>query len=282
VTRDAAGPPVSADGIEQAVCDLVAEHGLPMTLRQVERAVSERLGISKRPVRGAIRSLVRQGRFAYSQRSGTAHLEKSFREPERVSDRIWLCPARPGTSKILPPDQIVVRMHAGAAFGIGDHPTTRLSLRVMDRVLAEDVPDQALDIGTGTGVLAIAAALLGVRRVLAVDVDACARAEAAVNAAENALGDRVEIKDLPIDRIQGHFSLVCANLRPPTLSEVAFRIERFSMAGAVAVLSGFRPEEWPALEKDFHSSGWQPVWKETEIGWMAVACRRTGQARRPV
>ena len=78
-----------------------------------------------------------------------------------------------------------------------------------------------MDIGTGTGVLAIAAALLGTGRVLALDIDPSARTEAAANVAANGLTGKIQITDTPMDRVQGSFSLVLANLRPPTLSSPA-------------------------------------------------------------
>jgi ribosomal protein L11 methyltransferase len=170
-------------------------------------------------------------------------------------------------------------MRPGAAFGLGDHPTTRLAIRAMAEALAGNVPESALDIGTGTGVLAIAAALLGARRVLAVDIDPCARAEAAANVAENELTARITVADTSIDRIQGDFSMVSANLRPPTLSRLADRIGALSGADAVAVLSGFRPAEWPPLKRDYRISGWSPFWGGIENGWMAVACRKRASGR---
>jgi ribosomal protein L11 methyltransferase len=278
--REGCDWPAPADPVQQAVIDFMAETGVPLAVQRVERTVSERLEIPKRPVRDAIRLLVEQGAFSYTHRNGTAYLEKSFWGPVRVSDRIWLCPARSAVPKNRPSNQILVRMHHGAAFGIGDHPTTRLALRGIEHVVAGASLDEALDIGTGTGVLAIAAALLGVRRVLALDIDSCARAEAAANAAQNGLGGRIEIQNLSVDQLHDRFSLICANLRPPTLSRVAYRSENFSGDGALAVLSGFRPEEWPCLEKDFRSSGWKPVWQEMENGWMAAACRK-GVEREP-
>ncbi|MGD8366392.1 MAG: 50S ribosomal protein L11 methyltransferase [Desulfobacterales bacterium] len=276
MNREGADPPASDDPIQRAVCDLMSEGGSPMALQQIERVVARRLGIRKRPVRSAIRFLVQQGLFAYTQRNGTSHLEKFFGGPVRVSNRIWLCPARSSPTENLPANQILVRMQPGAAFGIGDHPTTRLALQAIDQILADEIQGEALDIGTGTGVLAIAAALLGVGKILAVDIDPCARAEAAANAAQNGLCERIEIRDLSVDQIRGCFSLICANLRPPTLARVATRIGRFSGGGTVVVLSGFRPEEWPPLAEDYRSSGWLPVWEATEDGWMAVACRKAG------
>ena len=260
--------------IRDAVCHVVSRAADRITPRELEKTVSARFGLSKESARNAVRALVREGRLTYTNRWGTSFVEQAFHGPLQVSDRIWLCPAGVRPPKGPCPDRILIRMRPGVAFGLGDHPTTRLAIRAMAEALAGYGPESALDIGTGTGVLAIAAALLGSRRVLALDIDPCARAEAAANIAENQLTDRITVADTSIDRVRGVFSMVSANLRPPTLSRLADRVGALSGAGAVSVLSGFRPAEWPPLERDYRGRGWSPFWRAVENGWMAVACRK--------
>ena len=81
------------------------------------------------------------------------------------------------------PGDVVIRLRHGISFGSGDHPTTRLALRGIEQVFFETgqlinkSSDSALDIGTGSGVLAIACLLLGVKRAIGIDTDSCARKE---------------------------------------------------------------------------------------------------------
>jgi ribosomal protein L11 methyltransferase len=247
-----------------------------VTPLQAARTVSRRLGVGHQQVRRAILSLVQEGRLSYGQRLGTVFLEMPFWGAVRIAEKIWICPSGVAPPENLSPDRIFIRVQHGAAFGIGDHPTTRLALRGLAFAIANAPlpPSTALDIGTGTGVLAIAAARLGADRVLALDIDPCARTEAAGNVAENGLAGKIEISGTPMDRVRGSFSLVLANLRPPTLSKLADLINGFTGPGAFAVFSGFRPPEWPALAAQYRTKRWQSCWSEEQNGWAAVVCTK--------
>ena len=274
MNRDPADASAPEARVRQSVCRLLAEAEKGLTPFQAERTVSRLLGVSKKTVRREIRALVGEGRIGYGQRNGTSFLEPPAWGPVRVSDRIWLSP--PGCS---PPegrssDAILIRMRPGAAFGLGDHPTTRLALRGLEVACAGAAPTSALDIGTGTGVLGLAAARMGASRILALDTDPCARTEAAANAAENGLAGRIAIADMPFDRISGVFDLILANLRPPTLSKLAAKIGAISRPGSLAVLSGFRPAEWPALSETFRGGRWRTAWLDAQKGWSAAVCRK--------
>ena len=268
--------PITGEEIRMSVLDVVSAAASRKTPRQVEQAVAARTSAPGRAIRDAIRTLTLDGTLTYTSLSGTSFLERSFRGPIQVSRRIWLCPALPKTSRPASDPAIRIRILQGAAFGFGDHPTTRLSLRGIDFTLDGRTKgkETAVDIGTGSGVLAIAAARLGVERVLAVDIDPCARTEAAANVAENGLAGRVSVSDLPLGGLRGPFSLILANLRPPTLSAMAKEISKLAAPGSRAVFSGFHPEEWAPVEADYRSLGWQTIWRETENQWMAAVCAR--------
>ncbi len=110
-------------------------------------------------------------------------------------------------------DEAVVSLDPGMAFGTGSHETTRLCLQALaDRFEASPAPVAVLDVGTGSGILAIAAARLGATRVLGceIDVDACRVARE--NVALNGVADRVEVTDRAIEEIDGVFDLVIANI----------------------------------------------------------------------
>jgi ribosomal protein L11 methyltransferase len=275
--RNPGGETACADRIRDAVSQMVAGADRRLTPLQVSRSVSRRLGVGRHQVHRAILSLVQEGRLAYAQRLGTAFLEMPFWGPVRIAERIWICPAGIAPPGNASPDRLLIRVQHGAAFGRGDHPSTRLALRGLAFAAANAPapPQTALDIGTGTGVLAIAAALLGGGRVLALDTDPCARTEAAANVAENGLAGKIQIADIPMDRIRGSFPLVLANLRPPTLSKLADVIDGFSGPAAFAVFSGFRPSEWAALAEQYRTNRWRACWSEKQNGWAAVVCKKT-------
>jgi ribosomal protein L11 methyltransferase len=134
---------------------------------------------------------------------------RAFAEPIRVG-RLTVVPAwlpRPDDA------DLVVEVDPGLAFGMGSHPTTRLALAALQD---ETRPgDAVLDLGCGSGVLAIAAARLGAGRVLGVDIDDEALAATAANAARN--GVDVEVAR----RVEGAFDLVVANISAATLVELA-------------------------------------------------------------
>ena len=268
--------PIAGEEIRKSVLEVVSAAAGRKTPRQVEQAVAARTSAPGRAIRAAVRTLTSDGTLTYTSLSGTSFLERSFRGPIQVSRRIWLCPALPKTSRPASDPAIRIRILQGAAFGFGDHPTTRLSLRGIDFTLDGQTKgkETAVDIGTGSGILAIAAARLGVERVLAVDIDPCARTEAAANVAENGLTGRISVSDLPLGGLRGPFSLILANLRPPTLSATAKEISKLAAPGSRAVFSGFHPEEWAPVEVDYRSLGWQTIWRETENQWMAAVCAR--------
>ena len=144
--------------------------------------------------------------------------------------RVVVVPAwidAPATS----PDDVVIRIDPGRVFGHGGHPTTRLILEQLDRRVTGG--ETVLDVGCGSGVLGIAAARLGARRVVAIDVDPDAVTVTKENAVRN--GVEVEASTTPIADLAGTFDLVLANIGADVLKELATNLERL---GPVLLLSG--------------------------------------------
>ena len=125
-----------------------------------------------------------------------------------------------------------------------------------------------MDIGTGSGILAIAAAGLGAARVLALDIDACARSEARHNIRLNPKAARVvEVADHPLESIEEHFDLVMANLRLPTLVGLVEWLHCHLNPLGCVVVSGCREEEWGSLVDVYRENGWHPLWRDAKGGW---------------
>lgn len=131
-----------------------------------------------------------------------------------------------------------------------------------------------MDIGTGSGVLAIGAALLGARSVLALDVDPCALWEARANVALNGLDDRIRVSADPVEALAQTFDLVLANLRLPTLLGLVPTMSRMLGDEGVLVISGIRPEEAFELMKSGAVHGFEPCWLKESQGWVGIGFRR--------
>ena len=129
------------------------------------------------------------------------------------------------------PDDLVIEIDPGRVFGHGAHPTTRLILEQLDRRIVGG--ESVLDVGCGSGVLAIAAARLGARRVVAIDVDA----DAVTVTKENAVRNGVDVKasTTAIADLGGTFDLVVANIGADVLKDLAADLEA---RGRLLLLSG--------------------------------------------
>jgi ribosomal protein L11 methyltransferase len=152
--------------------------------------------------------------------------------PRLVVTPAWVTPEDPGD------DDVVVRIEPGAAFGLGDHPTTVLSLRALAAEMARRSDTAMLDVGCGTGVIAISAALLGAASAVAIDVSPDAVSATTDNARRNGVADRVQVGSTPCHRLRGPYDVVVANLLAPTLIALSGDLRRLLAPGGRLVVSG--------------------------------------------
>lgn len=154
-----------------------------------------------------------------------------------VTERISLVPA---WEEVPAGIGCPLRIDPGMAFGSGDHPTTRLCLRTLEALAAAGkLPDRVLDVGSGTGVLALAAACLGAAEVDALDIDPFGYAACRRNALLNGLEERVRPLLLSLDLLEGTYPLVLSNVVVGQIEVLAPLLrERLAPAGRL-VLSGF-------------------------------------------
>jgi ribosomal protein L11 methyltransferase len=145
--------------------------------------------------------------------------------------RLWVGP--PWESP--PPDAISLHVEPKMAFGTGDHPTTALCLAALDDYLFLHPEASVLDVGTGTGVLALLARKLGASRVVGVDTDRVSLELARENAEVNGVWG-VELSMAPLSEVQGRFDLVLANILANTLVALAPLLE--ARTGRTLVLAG--------------------------------------------
>lgn len=133
--------------------------------------------------------------------------------------------------------EVVIEMDPGMAFGTGHHATTSLCMEFI-RSVVEKRPGKVLDVGTGTGILAMAAALFGAPEVMAIDNDPEAVAAAFENVAHNGLQDRITVEITPLESLEGQYSLVVANIIHDVLLMMVGDLTRLTAAGGSLVLSG--------------------------------------------
>jgi ribosomal protein L11 methyltransferase len=119
-----------------------------------------------------------------------ANAWKQYFKPIRVSERLTIKPTWEEYSPT--PGELILELDPGMAFGTGTHATTALCLRTLEKVIQQD--DDVIDVGTGSGILAIAAAKLGARHVLAVDLDPVAVSSATENSKLNVLENQITVK----------------------------------------------------------------------------------------
>lgn len=177
----------------------------------------------------------------------------------------WLASVGSGAPPSAAPEGLIpIWMDAGRGFGFGDHPSTRVALTAL-AALPRPVGPSVLDVGCGTGVLAIAAMRLGAKRATAVDTDPGARAAAATNARLN----EVELEvgtEWPVAA-----DLVVANITTPILAELAPKLSTRVAVGGCAIISGLLEAHGPEL-----AAGFQPLAVHAEYGedgWAALTLR---------
>jgi ribosomal protein L11 methyltransferase len=268
--------PLPPEVIRRRVLETVQASPRKLTPAAVEAAVAGRLGIGRRPVRSAVRDLIAARELCYTYVFGASFLEPCFNRPVRLSPRVVV---KPPECRFTPqPGDIVIDLSAGAAFGGGEHPSTRLALQAMDVFFSSAgsadalEPDAAaLDVGTGSGILVVAAMGFGVPSGLGIDIDPCARAEARENVRLNRLQDRVVISDRDLETLTDRFSLISANLRSPTLARMADRLTGLLTARGCLILSGVRVEEMPWMVSVYEAKGAACGWRGEENGWGAMA-----------
>lgn len=154
--------------------------------------------------------------------------------PIVVNDHLVIAPA--WVASDVPDGPVVIPIEPAGSFGLGDHPTTRLSADAVWRLCRPG--DRVLDVGCGSGVLAIAAVLRGASHATAIDVAEAAREASITNAVANGVHDHIDVSCTPLADVDGPFDLVVANILAPTLVELATDLRRVLAPGGRLVISG--------------------------------------------
>ena len=174
------------------------------------------------------------------------------------------------------PDEVVIALDPGMAFGTGLHPTTRLCLARLEAVADRGSLTGAriLDVGCGSGILSIAAARLGAASVLGLDVDPIAVEATTANAARNRLGRRIRARGGSLPSGESPFDVVLANLIASVLIELAPLLAGELRPGGVLVASGIYVDREAAVRDALLAAGLAVTARESEGDWVAVEAWR--------
>ena len=165
-------------------------------------------------------------------------------------------------------DDISLRIEPGPTFGLGTHATTRLCLRALQSRVVEG--DRVLDVGTGTGILAIASVRLGAHRAVAIDINPASPAVVKANAAANGVAELVDASLEPLSSIHDSFDVVVANILAPVIRELSADIVR--LARRCIVLSGLLAARYNEVLATM--APWRVREVLEEEGWAAVILER--------
>jgi len=144
---------------------------------------------------------------------------------------------------VAQPGDVIVNLDPGMAFGTGSHETTRLCLQALAELFDEAPRARLLDVGTGSGILAIAAVRLGATTVVANDIDPDACVVARENAALNNVAGRIEITDAPLEALTGEYDVVIANILAEENVRLAPHLLTHLAPGGSLLLSGILREK---------------------------------------
>lgn len=172
------------------------------------------------------------------------------------------------------PDDVVIELDPGQAFGTGLHPTTQMCLTALEEHLRPG--DTALDLGTGSGILAIAAARLGAGRVLALDVDLAAVEAAQANVNANSVGHIVTVGRGSLPEAAGfHFRLVLVNILAKVIVELFDQgLGRVVAPGGVVVLAGLIEAQEEDVRAALARAGLQVIQRWQDKDWVGLVGRR--------
>ena len=165
--------------------------------------------------------------------------------------------------------EIVIDLAPGLAFGTGQHQSTRLALALLADICAETAPARTLDLGTGSGILAVAAAKLGALDVAAVDIDPIAVDAARETARRNRVGGRVVVQEGGVPTGE-RYDLILANLTADLLQHLAPEIAGATAPGGHLIASGFLTERREEVAQTLAGVGLHPANTRSEDDWSAL------------
>lgn len=169
--------------------------------------------------------------------------------------------------------RVVLDIEPGLAFGSGSHETTRLCLAALEKYIESDT--QVLDIGCGSGILAISTLLLGAKNAVGVDIDALAVANAKENAQTNKIPEEkfTVLQGNLTDKVEGKFDVVVANIVADIIIMFCKDVKNYMKEDAVFITSGIIDTREQDVLDAFEEYGFEVIARHTEKGWVCFECK---------
>ncbi len=194
---------------------------------------------------------------------------KAYYKPIEIGERMVIVPA--WEKYDAPEGKLVVRMDPGMAFGTGSHETTRLVIGLLEKYVRG--VERVLDVGCGSGILAICAAKLGAKECKAYDIDPVAVKVARENIKDSGLDNvTCDVSDLlrGVDKSEGGYDVICANIVADIIIRMTPDIGAYMNEGAVILASGIISERAEDVIACFEKYGLRVIEKAEENGWCAL------------
>lgn len=191
---------------------------------------------------------------------------KKYFKAFEIGESLAVCPSWESYENA--DNRTVVSLDPGAAFGTGSHATTSLCLEVLERYVTNE--KAVLDIGTGSGILSIAACLLGAKSAIGVDIDAQSVKVARENSERNGVAEKTEflVGDLA-DKINGKYDIVCANIVADVVIRLFENVAEFMKDDAILIVSGIIDMRASEVESAAVSHGFKIAESHTREEWHA-------------
>lgn len=199
---------------------------------------------------------------------------KKYYHPVQVGEHLVVCPSWEAYDR--QPDDVVLTLNPGMAFGTGTHDTTRLCMELLEKYITPQ--DTVLDVGCGSGILAITAALLGANKIIGCDIDEVAVKVAGENAALNGVQDRIAFHQGDLtSQVEGSFQIICANIVADVIIRLSKDAGRYLAKDGIFITSGIIDTREQDVLNALEQNGFQVIERRTSGGWVALACKAKAQ-----
>lgn len=195
---------------------------------------------------------------------------KKYFKVTPIGQRLVICPEWEKYDN--PDNKVVLKIDPGAAFGTGTHATTSLCLQILQDYVKQG--DTVLDIGSGSGILSIAAVLLGAKSADGVDIDATAVKVAGENAALNGVADKTKYicGDLA-DKIDGKYNIICANIVADIIMRLNTDIKNYMEKDAIYITSGIIDVRVDEVRESFKNNNLEIIKEARRDNWYCFALK---------
>ncbi len=268
---------------KQNILDILFESEERLTAQAYIKKIKRQFSLSFAEAKTILQELIDNQELSYNYLYGSTYVEKNFLKPVSITNHFTLKP--PGfqlslNPESLPKNNIEITIAPGISFGSGSHPTTRLCLKAIDfcffegEIMNLDENLKAADIGTGSGVLAMAMCLAGITSCSAYEIDPLSISEVKKNIKFNHLESKINVIETTMKKSKNRFSIICANLRPPTLMALSDIIYTSLKKNGIAVISGVRQWEKDALIDTYAKKGMELIWQQDTKKWSAFVLKK--------